>query len=70
MKEVVDITENRIQAAAPRRRKVARICFLLSRSSLCIQSNYFIYQRKLLILEFIFNILLYNVRIFSDKFKI
>lgn len=30
MKEVVDITENRIQAAAPRRRKVARICFLLS----------------------------------------
>ena len=30
MKEVVDITENRIQAAAPRRRKAARVCFLLS----------------------------------------
>ena len=30
MKEVVDITENRIQTAASRRRKAARVCFLLS----------------------------------------
>ena len=30
MKEVVDITENRIQTAASRRRKTARVCFLLS----------------------------------------
>lgn len=30
MKEVVDITENRIQTAAPRRWKAARVCFLLS----------------------------------------
>lgn len=30
MKEVVDITENRIQAPARRHRKAARVCFLLS----------------------------------------
>ncbi len=50
----------------PLRAQLVRL--LLSGPSLRIQADDLIHQRKLLILKFIFNILLYNIRIFPDKF--
>ena len=44
------------------------ICFLLRSPSLCIQTDHLIHQRQLLILKFIFDILLYKIGIFPDKF--
>ena len=41
------------------------ICFFLCSSALCIQLDYFIYQRKLFILEFFPDIFFYHFRIFS-----
>ena len=46
------------------------ICFFLCSSALCIQLDYFIYQRKLFILEFFPDIFFYHFRIFSYKFNI
>ena len=40
------------------------ICFLLGLSAFLIQSDYFIYQRQLFILEFLSDIFLYRFRIF------
>ena len=44
------------------------ICLLLCCSSVRIQSDHLIHQRKLFFLKFILYILLYNISIFSDKF--
>ena len=41
------------------------VCLLLCLSLLCIQLDDFIHQTQLLILEFIFNVLFYNIGIFS-----
>ena len=41
-----------------------RVCFLFCFSGLRVQSNHFIHQRQFVILKFVFNVLLYDFRIF------
>ena len=44
------------------------VCFLLRCTVLGIQLNYLIYQRNFLVLELIFNILLYNsIYVYAKK---
>ena len=45
-------------------------CFLLCLAALFIKCNHFIHERQFVLLKFIFNVLFYNIRIFSYKFDI
>ena len=43
------------------------VSFLLGSAVFSVQRDYLVYQGKFSVLKFIFNILLYDVRVFSDK---
>ena len=42
-----------------------RLHFLFDLAVSLVQADHFVYKRKFLILKFIFNILLYNIRVVS-----
>ena len=46
------------------------VCFLLGDAVFCIQCNHFVHQRQFAVLEFIFNVLFDDVRVFSYKLQI